>query len=73
MTLEEAEEKIKEGWTITRPSWGKVVILLYVPKSYSEVTIEFIYKELDGKMLSIYIPSLEDSVVDDFELVEYRS
>lgn len=73
MTLEEAKEKINEGWAVSRPTWGEDVATLYVPKSYSEVTIEFIYIERDGKMLSLYKPSVDDLIADDFETVEYRN
>lgn len=73
MTFEEVLPKIKDGWTISRSSWGKDVILLFNPESYSSVTILFIFIEREGKMFSVYSASQEDLFANDFYVVEYRN
>ena len=73
MTFEEILPKIKDGWTVSRPSWSEDVILLFKPEFFSSVKVPFIFIEREGKMVSVYSVSFEDLFADDFEVVEYRS
>jgi len=73
MTFDEMLPNLKDGWAVTRPSWGKKVIVMFKPEFFHTVTLPFIYIEMDGKMFAIYSASQDDLFADDFELVEYRT
>ena len=73
MPFEEALSSIKEGWFISRPSWGDKSIGLHKPKYFAEIKIEFIYEEIDGIMKGPYSASNDDLLADDFFTTVYKS
>ena len=72
MNFSETLDLIKEGWFVSRPSWGSAKVGMFKPEWYSTFKHPFIYVETGDDIIP-WVPGHDDLFAEDFVKIEFRS